>query len=232
MSFVFNELTNHCHINIVASVPNYKVKNRLNFRIHSVEMKDGKIVRDPTFADSTYVFPIKNALVGKKIQFNFSFLRSEIENVKKFKIGFCDEMVRWLDSTILTFENTLFQDSIVSSKAEDLKVEVATKIDSIEISTQVDVEDLQIPAAVEVFITSDLEVLTSTENNLEASESSDLEISGEFLEQDSADLKISDDPMPSVEVVPDSLEMTEVSSTQVEKAVTTTNRKQRRNKRK
>ena len=121
MSFIYNELTDKITISVLSSVPNYKVKNTLNFRIHSVEMKDGKIVRDPSFADSLHVFPIKNALVGKKIQFNFTFLKSEIKDVKKFKIGFCDEMVRWLDSTILTFENTLFgnePEEVIESKVD------------------------------------------------------------------------------------------------------------------
>lgn len=121
MSFVYNELTDKCIITILAGVPNYKVKNKLNFRVYSVEMKDGTIVRDPYFNDSLHVFPIKNALVGKKIQFNFTFLKSEIKNVKKFKIGFCDEMVRWLDSTILTFENTFFSndpEEVIESKVD------------------------------------------------------------------------------------------------------------------
>lgn len=129
MSFVFDQLTEKCSITIVAGVPNYKVKNKLNFRIHSVELTDGRIVRDPYFADSIYVFPIKNGLVGKKIQFNFSFLKSEIKNVKKFKIGFCDEMVRWLDSTILTFENTTYehiqQEAAVPTTVESEIIDVA-----------------------------------------------------------------------------------------------------------
>lgn len=121
MSFVYNELTDKCNITILAGVPNYKVRNKLNFRVHSIELRDGTIVRDPSFTDSLHVFPIKNALVGKKIQFNFTFLKSEIKNVKKFKIGFCDEMVRWLDSTILTFENTFFSnepEEVMESKVD------------------------------------------------------------------------------------------------------------------
>lgn len=231
MSFVFNELTNHCHINIVTSVPNYKVKNRLNFRIHSVEMKDGKIVRDPTFADSVYVFPIKNALVGKKIQFSFSFLKPEIENVKKFKIGFCDEMVRWLDSTILTFENTLFQDSDISTKAEEAKIQ----IDSVEVSVEVDVQDLQVLTASEVSAILESDVLVSGEGiATETLESSELEVevSTESLQQELVDIQVSDEQLLGAETTSDLSDQTSPTTVQSEKVSVTTSRKQRRNKRK
>lgn len=130
MSFTFNEVTKNYHIAIVASVPNYKIKNQLNFRVYSVELADGRVIRDPEFPNSRHVFPIKNALVGKKIQFDFSFEKSDIINVKKFRIGFCDEMVRWLDSTILTFGNTLFEHESPTSGGSEVSAEGCVELPS------------------------------------------------------------------------------------------------------
>lgn len=99
------EKSNTWNIEIVTSVPLYSSKKEFNFRIKSVEKTNGEIINDPTLHSSKYIFSINKNMLGKNIYFNFKFSTEDISDVKSFTFGFCDEMVRWLTKTFLTYEN-------------------------------------------------------------------------------------------------------------------------------
>ena len=99
------EKSNTWNIEIVTSVPLYSSKKEFNFRIKSVEKTNGEIINDPTLHSSKYIFSINKNMLGKNMYFNFKFSTEDISDVKSFTFGFCDEMVRWLTKTFLTYEN-------------------------------------------------------------------------------------------------------------------------------
>ncbi len=124
------------HIELVVSVPPVIVKNKLNFRLKSVTMKDGSVIKDPDFAFSKYIFAIHRNALGKKVVFNAFFSQSKSSKIKSFQFGFCDEMVKWFNDTLFDVENTyeeptpivieeaiLTSSELVSSESEQIGIE-------------------------------------------------------------------------------------------------------------
>ena len=93
------------HITMWMIVPTVNVKHIYNFRIHSIINNDNSITRDPIISNSHYIFGLGTKFFGKKIFFNASFDPLEIQNVKSFKFGFCNEQVSWLSNTFVVVEN-------------------------------------------------------------------------------------------------------------------------------
>lgn len=65
----FLDADNKWHVTLTVDIPRVIVKNKLNFRLHSIVMKDGSIVRDPSLASSNYIFGISTSFLGKKHSF-------------------------------------------------------------------------------------------------------------------------------------------------------------------
>jgi len=97
--------SNTWNIELVTKVPLYSSKKEFNFRIKSVEKINGEIINDPTLHSSKYIFSINKNMLGKNIYFIFKFSKEDINDIKSFTFGFCDEMVRWLPATFLNYEN-------------------------------------------------------------------------------------------------------------------------------
>ena len=95
------------HVSLSMDIPRILIKNKLNFRLHSVVMKNGKVVRDPSLSSSKYIFEIAPSFMGKKGFFFSYFEPTEIEEVDKFNFGLCDERVRWHEITIISIKNEM-----------------------------------------------------------------------------------------------------------------------------
>jgi len=95
------------HVSLSMDIPRILIKNKLNFRLHSVVMKNGKVVRDPSLSSSKYIFEIAPSFMGKKGFFFSYFEPTEIEEVDKFNFGLCDERVRWYDDTIISVKSEM-----------------------------------------------------------------------------------------------------------------------------
>jgi hypothetical protein len=105
MKQYLEEEKNIWNIELVTKVPLYSSRKEFNFRIKSVEKINGEIINDPALYSSKYIFSINKNMLGKNMYFNFKFSTEDISDVKSFTFGFCDEMVRWLTKTFLTYEN-------------------------------------------------------------------------------------------------------------------------------
>lgn len=95
------------HVTMTVKVPSMTIKNVLNFRLHSVIMKDCSTVKDPELKSSSYVFNIPVKFLNKNIFFNAYFDPNEIKGIDLFKFGLCDEKVKWHESTFFTVVNKL-----------------------------------------------------------------------------------------------------------------------------
>lgn len=95
------------HVSISIDIPRILVKNKLNFRLYSIVMKNGKVVRDPSISSSSYIFSIAPSFMGKKGFFLSYFEPKEVEEVDQFNFGLCDERVRWYESTIISIKNEM-----------------------------------------------------------------------------------------------------------------------------
>ena len=95
------------HVSLSVDIPRILVKNKLNFRLHSVVMKNGEVVRDPSLLSSRHIFGISPSFMGKKGFFFSYFEPTEIEEVDQFNFGLCDERVRWHESTIISIKNEM-----------------------------------------------------------------------------------------------------------------------------
>lgn len=95
------------HVSISMDIPRILVKNKLNFRLYSIVMKNGKVVRDPSISSSSYIFCIAPSFMGKKGFFLSYFEPKEVEEVDQFNFGLCDERVRWYESTIISIKNEM-----------------------------------------------------------------------------------------------------------------------------
>jgi hypothetical protein len=105
MKQYFDKESNTWNIEIITKVPLYSSKKEFNFRIKSVEKINGEIINDPALHSSKYIFSINKNMLGKNMYFNFKFSKEDISDVRSFTFGFCDEMIRWLPKTFLTYEN-------------------------------------------------------------------------------------------------------------------------------
>ena len=87
------------------TVPTINIRHSYNFRVHSITNNDDSIIRDPVISNSHYIFNLGTKFFGKKVFFNASFDLLEIQDVKSFKFGFCNEQVSWLNNTFFVVEN-------------------------------------------------------------------------------------------------------------------------------
>ena len=93
------------HITMWMTVPTINIRHSYNFRVHSITNNDDSIIRDPVISNSHYIFGLGTKFFGKKVFFNASFDLLEIQSVKSFKFGFCNEQVSWLSNTFVVVEN-------------------------------------------------------------------------------------------------------------------------------
>jgi hypothetical protein len=107
MNQYLDEKDGKWHVSLSVDIPRILVKNKLNFRLHSVVMKNGEVVRDPSLSSSRYIFGIAPSFMGKKGFFFSYFEPTEIEEVDQFNFGLCDERVRWYESTIIFIKNEM-----------------------------------------------------------------------------------------------------------------------------
>jgi hypothetical protein len=131
------------HISFSIDIPKILIKNKLNFRLHSVVMKNGKVVRDPSLSSSKYIFEIAPSFMGKKGFFFSYFEQTEIEEVDQFNFGLCDERVRWYKSTIISIKNEMpvLASELKLHEVENLSVEQELAVDEdIEPAKQVQLE--------------------------------------------------------------------------------------------
>lgn len=128
------------HITMWMIVPTVSVKHIYNFRIHSITNNDNFITRDPVISNSHYIFGLGTKFFGKKIFFNASFDPLEIQNIKSFKFGFCNEQVSWLSNTFVVVENNcprIMNNNDVIIEEQFLKVE---SLDVVEESASVSIQ--------------------------------------------------------------------------------------------
>lgn len=125
----FLDADNKWHITLTVDIPRVIVKNKLNFRLHSIVMKDGSIVRDPSLVSSNYIFKISASFLGKKAFFFSFFDASQIEDISEFKFGLCDEGVRWYGNTIFSVKNEYIKNEIIL-KPEIQELDVTNDTDS------------------------------------------------------------------------------------------------------
>ena len=130
MKQYLEEERNIWNIELVAKVPLYSSRKEFNFRIKSVEKINGEIINDPTLYSSKYIFSINKNMLGKSMYFNFKFSIEDINDVKSFTFGFCDEMVRWLPKTLLTYENEFLKikNTKILEEVEEKSSEVIPEI--------------------------------------------------------------------------------------------------------
>jgi hypothetical protein len=107
MNQYLDEKDGKWHISLSVDIPRILVKNKLNFRLHSVVMRNGEVIRDPSLSSSNYIFGIAPSFMGKKGFFFSYFEPKEIEEVDQFNFGLCDERVRWHESTIISIKNEM-----------------------------------------------------------------------------------------------------------------------------
>jgi hypothetical protein len=107
MNQYLDEKDGKWHVSLSVDIPRILVKNKLNFRLHSVVMKNGEVVRDPSLSSSRYIFGIAPSFMGKKGFFFSYFEPTEIEEVDQFNFGLCDERVRWHEITIISIKNEM-----------------------------------------------------------------------------------------------------------------------------
>ena len=99
------------HITMFVNIPNIIVKNKLNFRIKEIKLKNNTIQVDPVISNSKHSFYIPKNMLNKKVFFNFKFDISEIKNINEFTIGLCDENVGWFLKTIIVIKNEFSLDN-------------------------------------------------------------------------------------------------------------------------
>ncbi len=112
---------NKWHITFWFNMPRVIIKNKLNFRIKEVVLDDGSIINDPNLNDSSYIFSIPESMLGKNIFFNFSFSQEEISKISEFRIGLCDEKVRWFNNDI-SIKNNFIEKTIQNIELKENNV--------------------------------------------------------------------------------------------------------------
>lgn len=128
MNQYLDEKDGKWHITMNVSIPRVLIKNKLNFRLYSVTMKNGKVIRDPSLKLSKYVFGISPSLMGRVVFFNTSFDVNEISEISEFKLGLCDERIRWYEDTFISIENNLVTATLIKQDElaeSEMSVEVS-----------------------------------------------------------------------------------------------------------
>jgi hypothetical protein len=124
------------HITFWFDMPRVIIKNKLNFRIKEIVLEDGSLVSDPKINNSKYIFPIPESILGRNVFFNFNFSPEEISKISEFKIGLCDERVRWFNETIIILKNNFLKE-ITINKTDHIElpgpIEVASDTELIEV---------------------------------------------------------------------------------------------------
>jgi hypothetical protein len=105
MEQFLDQKDNKWHITMWVIVPVVNVRHSYNFRAHSIVNNDSSVIRDPVISNSNYIFALGTKFFNKKVFFNASFDPLEIQNIKSFKFGFCNEQVAWLNNTFVVVEN-------------------------------------------------------------------------------------------------------------------------------
>lgn len=153
------------HITMWMTVPIVNVKHSYNFRVHSITNNDDSIVRDPAISNSHYVFGLGTKFFSKKVFFNASFDPLEIQDIKSFKFGFCNEQIAWLSNTFLVVENNcprIINNNDVVVEERTLEVEnldVMKESASAIVETSLNLNESEIIANDEV--STELSLLTS-----------------------------------------------------------------------
>ena len=129
------------HITFFTKIKSVSIINSLNYRIYSIELNDGRIIKDPNFLNSKYVFNIPSKMLNKEVFFNFSFSPNDIESISSFKFGLCDEKVRWYTDQFIqinnNFKNSYFLKEEIKDKKEEIKTIEEDKIINISIENNI-----------------------------------------------------------------------------------------------
>ena len=153
------------HVTMWMTVPIVNVRHSYNFRVHSITNNDSSVVRDPVISNSHYVFGLGTKFFRKKVFFNASFDPLEIQDIKSFKFGFCNEQVSWLSNTFVIVENNcprIINNNDVIVEEQPLEVEsldVAEEPASAIIETSLNLNESEIISNDEV--STELALLTS-----------------------------------------------------------------------
>ena len=125
------------HITFYKFISSVLVRNILNYRLYSIELTDGTIIRDPEFVNSKYVFKIHTDFLNKNIFFNARFSIDDIKNIKKFKFGLCDEKVIWYEDHFIDIKNELSFVQIINEKPPE---DISSNFRKVENNEQEDCE--------------------------------------------------------------------------------------------
>jgi glycosyltransferase involved in cell wall biosynthesis len=113
---VDQKIKNNKHsISIRCKIPNLKITQVLNFRIHKSISNTDNVVQDPEIPNSNYIFNISKSMLNSSYIFEFLFDINEISKYKSFIIGFCDEFIQWNEQTFLRvdIDKTLGENSLI-----------------------------------------------------------------------------------------------------------------------
>jgi hypothetical protein len=113
------------HITFSTNLPKVIIKNKLNFRLYSVNMINGEAIRDPVLKNSSYIFSIPESLNGRSVFFNTSFDINQISNIEEFCFSLCDEKVSWSKEKV--FIKNEYSNKVINVdniEAEDLEAKI------------------------------------------------------------------------------------------------------------
>lgn len=144
----FLDADNKWHVTLTVDIPRVIVKNKLNFRLHSIVMKDGSIVRDPSLASSNYIFGISTSFLGKKTFFFSFFDATQIEDVAEFKFGLCDEGVRWYGNTIFSVNNKYIKPEIIENEKSTQLFQLKEEVELVK-EPEFDIENISGPSNID-----------------------------------------------------------------------------------
>jgi hypothetical protein len=108
-------------------VPNFKIKNKLNFRIFKIK-KNNNYIQDPEIEKSFYIKNINQ--VNKIISFEFYFDETEFLKIDEILFDYCDEGITWHNKIIhhdnisyinINCKNILSENLINYLKSEEFK---------------------------------------------------------------------------------------------------------------
>lgn len=167
MNQYLDEKDKKWHISFSVDIPRVLIKNKLNFRLHSVVMKNGDVVRDPSLSSSNYIFSIAPSFMGKKVFFFSYFDTDVIEEVSDFKFGLCDERVRWYENTIISIKNEYLKNEaleIIPEIKVSLSEQTTTKISEVETTNKTQFEfETAIPGLIHFESESNLDSIEKVE---------------------------------------------------------------------
>lgn len=110
------------HITMWVDIPNVVIRNKLNFRVHSILNADNITVNDPHLNDSSYIFHIPSDLLGKRVFFNSAFSIQSINAISAFTFGLCDENVMWHQKTFQSVNNAIPHYNVINKNIVELPI--------------------------------------------------------------------------------------------------------------